>query len=894
MTEVKLPETPIFPTSGYQIAEDKAVVARPNQIVQFHLQGQHDQSTHGNRAGASGEGTRWVVNDATPYWFDERLGDFTNAPWAMKHYGAREVGMQMTDAERAAVLEEVRGITVTDMLGPPIPPDANIVEIIEARNSAQGDPFGIIDKTRSDMLRAAGVSFNPGTDWSGADAARARFNEAFYKLDMGTLMQIDATRDFVRGAELDVGFDQFTDLLADYGMGRSTPEALSQELADRFNVPVEAAAVSFFHRGWQSSSASIRSQVAHDAASRLFGVPEQSTTLYRQFAEEYHGSVRAEFETARSMLSSTASSVVASSHRLTQEMLSGRDEISLTRGTSNPNVRFGSDMITNPLSSWTTDASVASRFAKGAGGALIQSSFPVSEVVGWHGIGFGSANEREFIPHGSIIPLEEWSDVSTFALSGDPLWIDSPEYGGPDWLKSLAEHEELAVEVFHLRGQHDQQSHAGDRANTLGDVTLDDLDGEFAEASTDEIVERFKLDGGPREYPTVSGGRLYLAEDGRYVTLDPPDDDGVYVQIHDDLYDAQSNLDLTDLETEVEDAWREDAARSIVYHGTRNGETAEAILSDGLQTMNETRGINNRWVGSAVYTTTEPEMARQYGNVFEVDLPRAIADGVISPDDLSREPGFNEADAMTMIAQSFDDYSFDAYSQFYGTGEDPQTVVIGAPIPVEYLKFDEDGSGWFSVQVFHLQGQHDQQSHAGGRAAVTPPTEAEFDEAYDTVDPVPVYDRMGIDQTIMRAADFSEGSHDASWAHAAYTLGGSEAMNKLLRGQDLPPHFQEEHREDAEILRKAIDESEPTKHDLVVYRGLGRWRRGMEGTRIRDDGFISTSLDRRVAETFGNVVEIRVPAGSKAIAGNWGEFEVILAPGTEFDVTEEGVLDVVQ
>ena len=201
------------------------------------------------------------------------------------------------------------------------------------------------------------------------------------------------------------------------------------------------------------------------------------------------------------------------------------------------------------------------------------------------------------------------------------------------------------------------------------------------------------------------------------------------------------------------------------------------------------------------------------------------------------------------------------------------------------------------VQVFHLQGGHDQQSHAGGRAAgPTPPTVDEFEEAYDTVDPVPIYERMGIDQTIMRAADFSEGTanSDWTWAHAEYTGGGSEAMNKLLRGQDLPTHFVDEHARDAEFLKQAIAESEPTKHDIVVYRGLSRFSLSQHmGERWQDDGFISTSLDRRVAESFGDVVEIRLPAGSKAIAGNWGEFEVILAPGTQFDVMEDG-LDVVQ
>jgi hypothetical protein len=296
----------------------------------------------------------------------------------------------------------------------------------------------------------------------------------------------------------------------------------------------------------------------------------------------------------------------------------------------------------------------------------------------------------------------------------DSIGRDHPDTYGKaiDYIKS---DEDLSVEMFHLQGQHDQQTHAGDRASSIGeDVSLDDLDGEFVEAPAAEIVGRFKLYDGDAEYETTSGARLYRAEDDRYVTLEE-DDSGVYLNVHSDLYDV--DVDVSDLEARIEESWREDVSRSIVYHGTRDGETAESIRSNGLQVMSETRGLNNRWVGPAVYTSTEPELAGSYGQLFEVDLPRAIADGVIDPDSLSREPGFNEADAMQAVASSFDDYSFDAYGQFYGSGEDPQTVVINADIPPEYLKFDEDGSGAFSIEVFHLQGQHDQQRHAGRNAA---------------------------------------------------------------------------------------------------------------------------------------------------------------------------------
>lgn len=324
-----------------------------------------------------------------------------------------------------------------------------------------------------------------------------------------------------------------------------------------------------------------------------------------------------------------------------------------------------------------------------------------------------------------------------------------------------------AVEVFHLQGEHDQQTHAGDRASSaLGeDVTLDDLDGDIPEGVTaDEIVSRFDLSDGGQEYATTSGGRLYRAPDDRYVLLDPEGDD-VYVTIVSDLYEAEGQIDVDQIESDIEDSWREDVARGPVYHGTRDGESLQSIVEGGLERRNETRGLNNRSVGQSVFTTVDPELASQYGSVVEVDLPRAIADGVVDPLDLSREPGYNRADAMQQVAYSFDDYSFDPYSQYVGSGEDPNTVIIGADIPPEYITPLDELSGAIeafraerriadryavyrtvaltpTVEVFHLQGEHDQQSHAGGRGRAS---EAGIKLNPDASWTAPMHERITID-----------------------------------------------------------------------------------------------------------------------------------------------------
>lgn len=97
-----------------------------------------------------------------------------------------------------------------------------------------------------------------------------------------------------------------------------------------------------------------------------------------------------------------------------------------------------------------------------------------------------------------------------------------------------------------------------------------------------------------------------------------------------------------------------------------------------------------------------------------------------------------------------------------------------------------------------------------------------------------------------------------------------------------------------------------TEYDLVVHRGYGGASAEklikkfgtadlakMPGTIIREDGYMSTTLDSRIAGGFGNVkVEIDIPAGSPAAyiptlnTGKYvSESEVLLPRGTALEIT---------
>lgn len=123
---------------------------------------------------------------------------------------------------------------------------------------------------------------------------------------------------------------------------------------------------------------------------------------------------------------------------------------------------------------------------------------------------------------------------------------------------------------------------------------------------------------------------------------------------------------------------------AIVYHGTRE-ENLSDILEDGLECRSDSRGMTNRSVGCAIFTSSEESEVEDYGDVLlEIDLNAMKRDGVLPR--VSLEPPIEEYEMYSSFAAMFglslgDDIIYDIE---YGMS--PNTFILHGPIPPKYIK----------------------------------------------------------------------------------------------------------------------------------------------------------------------------------------------------------------
>lgn len=119
----------------------------------------------------------------------------------------------------------------------------------------------------------------------------------------------------------------------------------------------------------------------------------------------------------------------------------------------------------------------------------------------------------------------------------------------------------------------------------------------------------------------------------------------------------------------------------------------------------------------------------------------------------------------------------------------------------------------------------------------------------------------------------------------SYVGAGYEDLNYALRetGGDLAQLTRYE-TDTIAALDGAIERS-VVKNDIQVYRGLSFEPECSVGDVLVDDAFVSTSMRREVAESFGGdgwLMTVELPSGERALYTMTGEDEFLLPRGTRF------------
>jgi len=119
---------------------------------------------------------------------------------------------------------------------------------------------------------------------------------------------------------------------------------------------------------------------------------------------------------------------------------------------------------------------------------------------------------------------------------------------------------------------------------------------------------------------------------------------------------------------------------SIVYHGTKS---MSGIMRKGIEPRSESRGINNRSVGPAVFTSLDDGQAESYASdgMVAIDTPQMKLDGYMPW--VAEEPEVLEQGAIGAIAHKL---GIEYNEECSDSGISPDTVIFFGKIPAKYLK----------------------------------------------------------------------------------------------------------------------------------------------------------------------------------------------------------------
>ena len=125
-----------------------------------------------------------------------------------------------------------------------------------------------------------------------------------------------------------------------------------------------------------------------------------------------------------------------------------------------------------------------------------------------------------------------------------------------------------------------------------------------------------------------------------------------------------------------------------LFHATPT-ENVEAIKREGLKMAHKSRGMANKHIRAAVFTSTEPDwIANPYGpSVVTINTSLMKQDGFMPQ--VTKEPNHTESDVTNFIARKIEAWDDDrdlTNASSEGTTDD--TVIVYSAIPPKYLSFE--------------------------------------------------------------------------------------------------------------------------------------------------------------------------------------------------------------
>ncbi len=220
----------------------------------------------------------------------------------------------------------------------------------------------------------------------------------------------------------------------------------------------------------------------------------------------------------------------------------------------------------------------------------------------------------------------------------------------------------------------------------------------------------------------------------------------------------------------------------------------------------------------------------------------------------------------------------------------------------------------------HLAGQHDQSTHGSWSDDIF---ENVFDWADESMmmmgnfeDDTEIKDFLSTIENQQREAGYGEDRNtNRGNAVAFYRGSGHTDINDQLRDSSVPEKSFVTDKIDK--IDKAINDAPPLKDPVIAYRGIANqgvmgsffFNKLKVGDTFQDLGFVSTTLNPKIAATFagqkeivygktpvekqGMILQFHLPKGTKGLFPNpfikgdpWAEYEFILPRGSKFKVTQ--------